>query len=196
MRGEREGGRRRPKALARRAGVLVVLGLASAILAAWPPARAEALDQALKDKLAASPYVYISSQRKDGSFGKPAEIWFLFHQDAVWVGTPPTTWRVKRIKAGRRAAKIAVGSVDGPSFVAEGSIVSDPKVLDVMYATYAKKYPDRWPAYAQRFRDGMKDGSRVLVRYTPTAERPAGASPSPPAPQSSKTARNPDGLPH
>ncbi len=36
-----------------------------------------------------------------------------------------------------------------------------------MFETYAKKYPDRWPSYEQRFRDGMKDGARVLVKYVP-----------------------------
>jgi len=146
-------------------GILGVL--IGAALVVSVPAPATALDAALKEKLATSTYVYISSQRKDGSFGKPAEIWFMYDQDAVWVGTPPTSWRVKRLKAGRRAAKIAVGSSDGPSFAAVGSVVQDPKVLDRMFEVYARKYPDRWPGYEQRFRDGMKDGSRVLVRYVP-----------------------------
>jgi hypothetical protein len=151
----------------RPAGTLGVL-LAAAIVAS-APAPAAALDAALEEKLASSKYVYISSQRKDGSFGKPAEIWFLYDQDAVWVGTPPTSWRVKRLEAGRPAAKIAVGSSDGLSFAAVGSVVHDPKVLDRMYEAYARKYPDRWPGYEQRFREGMKDGSRVLVKYVPAS---------------------------
>ena len=146
----------------------VILGaLLAAATVVSVPTRAGALDAALEEKLATSKYVYISSQRKDGSFGKPAEIWFLYDQNAVWVGTPPTSWRVKRLKAGRPAARIAVGSSDGPSFAAVGAVVQDPKVLDRMYAAYARKYPDRWPGYEQRFRDGMKDGSRVLVKYVP-----------------------------
>jgi len=74
----------------------------------------------------------------------------------VWVGTPPTTWRVKRIKHHRPTAIFAVGS-----------IVTDTKVADLLFETYAKKYPDRWPGYAQKFKDGIKDGSRVLVKYVP-----------------------------
>jgi hypothetical protein len=153
--------------------LLAALGLPAASHAG----AAGPLDPALEAKLAATTYVYISSLRKDGTFSKPAEIWFLYHDGAVWVGTPPTTWRVKRIKAKRPMARIAVGAVDGPSFVARGAIVQDPKVLDLMFETYAKKYPDRWPGYAEKFRTGMKDGSRVLVRYTPVAE--AKASPAP-----------------
>jgi hypothetical protein len=142
-----------------------VLALAT-ILAARPLPATE-LPAAVRDALASSTYVYIATQRKDGSFGKPAEIWFMWYEGAVWVGTPPTTWRVKRIKHKRPNARIAVGKPDGPSFDAVGSIVKDAKVAEHLFETYAKKYPDRWPAYERRFRDGMKDGSRVLVKYVP-----------------------------
>jgi len=130
-------------------------------------ADATELPASVREQLASATYVYIATQRKDGSFGKPAEIWFMYHDGAVWVGTPPTTWRVKRIKHHRPNAKIAVGKPDGPSFAAVGSIVTDPKVADLLFETYAKKYPDRWPGYAQKFKDGIKDGSRVLVKYVP-----------------------------
>ena len=153
-----------------------VLALVAVALLANRAGAGGPLDPALEAKLASSPYVYVSSLRKDGAFSKPAEIWFLWHDGAVWVGTPPTTWRVKRIKAKRPMARIAVGSVDGPTFFARGAVVNDAKVADLMFATYAKKYPDRWPGYAEKFQTGMKDGSRVLVRYTPVAEpkgRPA-----------------------
>ncbi|HEY2387331.1 MAG TPA: hypothetical protein VGK30_10240 [Candidatus Binatia bacterium] len=130
-------------------------------------ARATELPAAVRDQLGSATYVYISTQRKDGSFGKPAEIWFMWHDGAVWVGTPPTTWRVKRIKHKRPNAKIAVGKPDGPSFEAVGSIVKDAKIADLLRETYAKKYPDRWPGFAERFKAGLADGSRVLVRYVP-----------------------------
>jgi len=139
--------------------VAVAIGVVSA--------HATDLPASVREQLESAKYVYIATQRKDGSYGKPAEIWFLYHDGAVWVGSPPTTWRVKRINHHRPNAKIAVGKPDGPSFEAMGSIVKDPKVADAMFATYAKKYPDRWPGYEQKFRDGMKDGSRVLVKYTP-----------------------------
>jgi len=148
--------------------MLKIITIAAAIAIGWSGLSAAGeLSAAVKDQLATSKYVYIASQRKNGDFGKPAEIWFMYHDGAVWVGTPPTSWRVKRIKAGRNTAKIAVGKVDGPSFEATGSVVSDAKMQELLMTTYAKKYAERWATFADRFRNGFKDGSRVLVKYVP-----------------------------
>jgi hypothetical protein len=111
--------------------------------------------------------VYISSTRKDGSLSKPAEIWFMFRDGAVYVGTRPSSWRVRRIKAGRPDAKIAVGSVNGPSFTATGTVVNDPALQTILMKEYARKYPDGWKTHEDSFRSGFTDGSRVLVKYTP-----------------------------
>jgi hypothetical protein len=144
---------------------------ALAAVALTVPVTVLALDADLEKALRSSTYVYISTERKDQSFGKPAEIWFLFHQGAIWVASPPTTWRVKRIKAGRSKAKIAVGKPEGPSFRAIGSLSKDTSVHEVMFKTFAEKYADRWKGYEQRFRDGLKDGSRVLIKYDPMVTR-------------------------
>lgn len=128
---------------------------------------AESLAPEVVRALETSPYVYIATQRKGGGFGGPAEIWFMWDQGAVWVASPTTTWRVKRIRAGRPAARIAVGSKTGPTFDARGSLVRDPATYTRLYATYAKKYPDGWQKYEARFREGLADGSRVLMRYDP-----------------------------
>jgi len=117
--------------------------------------------------LADAKYVYIQSERKSGKLGAPAEIWFFADGDTVYVGTRPQSWRVRRIKAGRPKAHIAVGTVDGPAFDATGEIVHDKALEERLMDAYAKKYPDRWPSYADAFRDGFKSGDRVLVRYRP-----------------------------
>lgn len=159
---------------------LVGLTLALVSLVAVAAA-APTLSDSVKEELRNATYVYISSTRKDGRLGKPAEIWFLYEQDAVYVGTRPTSWRVKRIKAGRPQAKIWVGKPNGPSmfnateaalkglssFEAVGSIVDDPKIHEAMLKAYAKKYPAGWPKHEEGFRSGFKDGSRVLVKYLP-----------------------------
>lgn len=148
---------------ARRAARLLALVL----LLAGGAAHGATLPAAVERELATARYVYVASTRKDGSLGRPAEIWFLYHQGAVWVGTPPTSWRVRRIRAGRPAARIWVGSPQGPSFAARGEVVRDTAVEQLMLETFARKYPEGWPAYAERFRHGFRDGSRVLVKYTP-----------------------------
>jgi hypothetical protein len=151
---------RQSKLIGPAATLLIAAVLASAT-------RAAELPEAVKNALASSKYVYIASTRKDGSLSKPAEIWFLYHKGAVYVGTPPTTWRARRIKAGRAGAKIFVGKADGPSFMATGAIVNEPDVYPMMFETYAKKYPEGWGKFESKFREGFKDGSRVLIKYTP-----------------------------
>ncbi len=121
----------------------------------------------LQKALESSKYIYVASTRKNGELSKPAEIWFMLHNGAVWVCSPPTTHRVKRIKAGKTEAKIFVGKPDGPSFKAKGSLVKDPAVNKALFETYAKKYGGDWTSYEKKFREGLADGSRVLVRYDP-----------------------------
>jgi predicted pyridoxine 5'-phosphate oxidase superfamily flavin-nucleotide-binding protein len=144
------------------AGVLVV--------AAWlamPRVASAALTPEIENALRTSPYVYIATQRKSGGFGQPAEIWFMYRDGAVWVASPATTWRAKRIRAGRPTATIAVGKREGPSFEATGQLVKDPKAYEALFTTLAEKYPDGWKQYEERFRTGLADGSRVLIKYDP-----------------------------
>ena len=148
----------------RRVGAVAVALLAVIVVA--PRVDAE-LTPEIKTALTNSKYVYIASTRKSGSLGTPAEIWFLYHNGAVYVGTPPTSHRARRIKAGRTQAKIWVGKADGPSFIATGAIVTDPEAQQAMLAAYAKKYPDGWSKFEEKFRSGFKDGTRVLIKYTP-----------------------------
>jgi hypothetical protein len=132
------------------------------------PARSASLTAELQKALDSSKYVYIQSSRKDGTLSKPAEIWFMPYNGAVWVASPVTTYRVKRLQAGQSKAKIWIGKVDGPAFNAKGSIVTDPEVNKVMFETYAKKYSSEWPSYEKKFRDDLANGSRVLIKYEPT----------------------------
>jgi hypothetical protein len=143
----------------RRLVVAAIVALAAAGAAALSPD----VDHALKE----SKYVYVQSERKSHQLGKAAEIWFYYDGKAVYVGTPPTSWRVRRIKAGRTKARIAVGKADGPAFDATGEIVHDAAVEKQLMEAYARKYPEGWSRFADKFRDGFKSGERVLVRYTP-----------------------------
>ncbi len=143
-----------------RLAVLVsTLLLVTTAHAGFSPELVRALDEAK--------YVYVQSERKSGALGAPAEIWFFREGDAIYVGTRPTSWRVRRAKAGRARARVAVGRPDGPSFDAKAALVNDAKVAERLCSAYAHKYSDAWSKYEQQFRDGFKDGSRVLVRYTP-----------------------------
>ncbi len=125
------------------------------------------LNHALDEALRSAKYVYVQSERKTGEWSKSAEIWFHYEDGKVYVGTKPTSWRVKRIGWKRAKARIAVGKPDGPAFQAHGEVVKDHAVEERLMADYAKKYPDGWSKFEQPFRDGFKSGERVVVRYTP-----------------------------
>ena len=139
------------------------------LMFATPPAQSASLSPEQEKALDSSKYVYIQSARKDGSFGKAAEIWFMYHNNAVWVASPVTTYRVKRIQAGQTKAKVAIGKPDGPSFSATGSIVKDPEANKALFETFAKKYGNDWSSYEKNFREGLTDGSRALIKYEPTS---------------------------
>ena len=142
---------------------VVAIAFAVSLVTTAAAALSPELDRALRD----AKYVYVQSERKSGQLGKPAEIWFYYDGKAVYVGTPPTSWRVRRIKAGHKKARIAAGTSDGPAFEATGEVVHDAAVEQRLMEEYAKKYPEGWARFADKFRDGFKTGERVLVRYTP-----------------------------
>ncbi len=137
-------------------------------LALVSPAGAAELSAEIRDGLASSPFVYISSTRKDGTLSRPAEIWFLWHKGSVYVASSPDSWRIRRIRWGRPAAKIWVGKRDGPSFMATGALVDEAEVHPILFETFARKYGSRWKSWEESFQKGLKDGSRLLVRYTPS----------------------------
>ena len=137
----------------------VVLSLAAVVQAGLTPE----LDKALRE----ATYVYVQSERKTGDWSKPAEIWFHYDGGKVYVGTRPTSWRVKRLGWKRTKARIAVGKTDGPAFEARGELVKDPELERRLMADFAKKYPEGWTKHEAAFRDGFKSGERVVIRYTP-----------------------------
>ena len=145
--------------------------VAAALLA--PSAGRGELNQALVKQFEDSQYVFIASTRKDGTLGKPAEIWFMYSKGAVYVASETTTWRVRRVKAGRPQVRISVGKPDGLSFMATGQIINDRELQQMLMKTFAEKYSGPqprtkpWPEWADEFRTGFEDGTWVLIKYTP-----------------------------
>ncbi len=143
---------------------VAALVLALAVVATAHAGLSPETERALRE----AKYIYIQSERKSHDLGKAAEIWFYYDGKAVYVGTPPTSWRVRRLKRGRARARIAVGKADGPAFEARGEVVHDAAAEQRLMDEYARKYPEGWSRFADKFRDGFKSGERVLVRYTPS----------------------------
>lgn len=146
------------------AGSLLTL---SGLLLVSQPVSAAELSAELEQALTTSRYAYIATERKSGDLGSPAEIWYMYHDGAVWVGTPKATYRARRIEAGRTKARVALGSRDGPTFDATGSIVNDAELTALLFERLAQKYPSGWQSFESGFRSGFADGSRVLIKYQP-----------------------------
>ena len=123
------------------------------------------------EKLEKEPYVYISSTRASGNLGSAAEIWFAWQDGTVLVGTSTNSYRVRRIRAGRPAARIWLEKSHANWFDATGKLVDDAATQEFLMTDFARKYGDSFKSrWEESFRKGFLDGSRVVVRYTPTGK--------------------------
>jgi hypothetical protein len=148
-------------------------------------------DKALAPKtvqeLEKSPLVYISPLKKDGSESRcHGEIWFAWDRESVVIVTSKDSWKARALARGLERARIWVadygrirfGQSDklakAPRFDALGKLESDPEAFARVLPIYARKYPDEWASkWEARFKQGMADGSRVLIRYTPAEAQSA-----------------------
>lgn len=126
----------------KRMRTVIAIVVASCFGAAWPSsvATCQPLPAPIEQALAKSKQLIVASTRKDGTLSEPAEVWFLYHHGKILLSSQTNAWRVRRIKAGRPRAKLWVENVDGPTFMATGKIVDDPKLRQLLLDTYAEKY--------------------------------------------------------
>jgi hypothetical protein len=139
------------------------------------------LSPELVGELEKSPLVYISPLRQDGSESRcHGEIWFAWEGGSVVVVTSRDAWKARALARGLERARIWVADygrirrdaagklAKAPHFAARGRIDRDPAAFGRVVPIYARKYPDEWASkWEPRFEQGMADGSRVLIRYTP-----------------------------
>ena len=129
--------------------------------------------------LETSQLVYITPIKSNGEESRcKAEIWFSHHDGDVFVVTPPTAWRAQAVGKGLTQARIWVGEfgewkqADGafreaPELMATASIESAAEVHEQVLSAMGEKYAQTgWGRWGQAFKDGLVDGSRVMIRYT------------------------------
>jgi len=155
-------------------GAALAIG-AVPLRAAEPNAKAK-LDQAL----GSSALIYITPLKKTGSESKcHAEVWFVYDGANIYVVTSSSAWRAKAIGSGLTGAQMWVGEFgvwkdandayrSAPKLIANGAKVDDAATQARILDAFGTKYRPEWPKWGLRFRDGLKDGSRVMLRYTPT----------------------------
>jgi len=141
-----------------------------------------ALSGAAKAAIESSPLIYVSPIRSDGAESScQAEVWFAGADSALFIVTSSEGWKAKAVQQGLDA-RIWVGDFgpwkksdakykSAPSFRASASVVqrSDVETVERVLAVMGKKYSDGWAKWEPRFRQGLADGTRVMLRYRPIA---------------------------
>jgi hypothetical protein len=143
-----------------------------------------ALSKAAQAAIETSKLIYITPIKSDGKESScHGEVWFCKDGSDLLVVTKRELWRSRAIERGLDRARIWVGdhgvwkSSNGafrsaPSFLARAEhISSDAEAVARTLKGMAPKYADGgWSTYGPRFKEGLADGSRVLLRYRPIAE--------------------------
>ncbi len=131
-----------------------------------------------------SKLIYITPIKSDGKESAcHAEVWFYADGADLLVVTKPELWRSQAIERGLDRARIWVGDHgvwkrsndafrNAPSFLAQVEhSSSDAEAVGRTLKAMGTKYADEgWSTYGPRFKEGLEDGSRVLLRYRPVSE--------------------------
>jgi hypothetical protein len=170
--------------LSRRSFLGALVAAAAALL--LPRARLSAketfaLPDATRAALAKSPLIYLSPLRGDGAESScHGEVWFVEDGGDLLVVTSSDRWKALAVRRGLDRARIWVGDFGrwkrsggrfktGPTFLAQARFDADTSVAERALGAFGEKYPDEWDKWEPRFRKGLADESRVLIRYRPTA---------------------------
>jgi hypothetical protein len=158
---------------------ILIAGAAAALLPRLARAGASALPAEARGALGTSPLVYVSALKRDGSESRcHAEVWFAGDGESALVVTSAEAWRAQAIGKGLTRARLWVGDFGvwsgqpddkryqaGPAFLAEASLEKAPAAHDHALTLLGSKYTKEWGSWGPRFKNGLADGSRVLIRY-------------------------------
>ncbi|MFT4583565.1 MAG: hypothetical protein ACI915_003191 [Gammaproteobacteria bacterium] len=104
------------------------------------------------------------------------EVWFVHHDQEIFVVTQADAWRAEATRQGFNKAKIWIGEfgawkksknhyLSAPYLRIEGKLEKDPTVHASLLEVFGAKYSDEWSSWGPRFSNGLADGSRVMLRY-------------------------------
>lgn len=162
----------------------VLLKFSGAVFAAGAVTRhvtAATVADAARTALDQSDVVYITPLKQDSSESTcHAEVWFVLDGGDLLVVTGANAWRATAVTRGLTRARMWVGEFGAwkdakeayraaPELLATAAFVNDAQIHARALERFGAKYPLGWLYYEGKFRDGLKDGSRVMLRYTPTA---------------------------
>lgn len=133
----------------------------------------------LQTALAESNLIYVTPLHRDGRESTcQAEVWFVAEGADAYVVTASDAWRARAAKNGLTRARVWVGDVGVwsdsggayrklPRMDAEVAVIEDPAVPARLLEVFGDKYSLEWIIWGPRFRNGLADGSRTMLRYRP-----------------------------
>lgn len=156
-------------------------GAALAIGTAVRHVNAAPLPDTARTALDQSDVVYLTPLKRDSSESTcHAEVWFVFDDSDLFVVTSSKAWRATAVTRGLTRARLWVGEFgewkgakeayrSAPELLASAALVGDAETHARVLERFGEKYRVEWLYYGPKFREGLQDGSRVMLRYTPTA---------------------------
>ena len=151
--------------------------LGTAALTAVAPRALGSDKAALQHALADSDLVYLTPLKANGAPSTcHGEVWFAYDGAEVIVVTASDTWRAKAVKKGVNRARLWVGDFGvwteskgrfktAPQTDAIATIDANPNSHTAALDLFGDKYTMEWIVWGPRFKAGLADGSRVMIRY-------------------------------
>lgn len=133
------------------------------------------------EAIATSDLIYVTPLKSNGEESRcQSEIWFVPVDDDLYVCTGSNSWRARAVKKGVDRARIWVGDLGNwrrtnskykslPQLEARANVVDDPDHQEKVLRRFGEKYTREWDTYGPRFRNGLADGSRTMIRYRPVS---------------------------
>ena len=125
-----------------------------------------------------SKLVYLTPLKSNGEESRcKAEVWFGWHEGSCYVVTQHDAWRAEAVRQGLNRARLWVGEFgiwtdsDGafrsaPEHMATASLVTDAELHGAVLEAMGPKYVEEgWGTWGDRFRTGLANGDRVMLRY-------------------------------
>lgn len=129
--------------------------------------------------LTQSNLVYLSPITSSGKLSRcQAEVWYVMLGADVYVCTDTDSWRAKAARLGLTDTKVWVGDLGVwrrvnyqalPSLNAMAAVAQEEDQIELALAEFGRKYASEWNKWGPRFRKGLKNGSRTMLRYTVTS---------------------------
>ena len=125
-----------------------------------------------------SPLIYLSPIKTDGELSAcQAEVWYLEDGGVNYVVTDATAWRAKAVEQGLTTARIWTGDegvwtrsngayLNLPQHDASAEFETDAAEHARLLELFGAKYADEWGTWGPRFKNGLADGTRVMLAYS------------------------------